>query len=212
MEAKIRNRASSRQEGPCLRGNPRIFRVSTLFGGKDRHSKVFTIKGLRDRRIRLSTPTAIQLYDLQNKLGLGQPSKVIDWLIDVTRFDIDKLPPLQIPKDFDPNASVLYQSSMLLPQVCHFDVAVKARNGGTERLLAQKLSPLVNHASLCSLQSNAMDESFCHFEPSSFPFPSMEANPDSFSSSASAQLLFCPLTTPSEVSPSSLMKLRVNLR
>lgn len=76
--------------------NPRIVRVSRTFGGKDRHSKVSTVRGLRDRRIRLSVPTAIQLYDLQDRLGLSQPSKVIDWLLEVTEDDIDKLPPLQL--------------------------------------------------------------------------------------------------------------------
>ncbi|KAK9066591.1 hypothetical protein SSX86_013914 [Deinandra increscens subsp. villosa] len=82
--------------------NPRIVRVSKAFGGKDRHSKVYTVKGLRDRRIRLSVPTAIQLYDLQDRLGLNQPSKVIDWLLDSTKDDIDQLPPLQmLPGDFN---------------------------------------------------------------------------------------------------------------
>ncbi|KAL4566469.1 hypothetical protein LXL04_030584 [Taraxacum kok-saghyz] len=83
--------------------NPRIVRVSRNqgFGGKDRHSKVWTVKGVRDRRIRLSMPTAIQLYHLQDQLGLTQPSKVIDWLLDVTKDDIEKLPPLQmVPEDF----------------------------------------------------------------------------------------------------------------
>uniref|UniRef100_A0A5B7B941 Putative transcription factor TCP5 n=1 Tax=Davidia involucrata TaxID=16924 RepID=A0A5B7B941_DAVIN len=77
--------------------NPRIVRVSRSFGGKDRHSKVCTMRGLRDRRIRLSVPTAIQLYDLQDRLGLGQPSKVVDWLLDATKHEIEKLPPLQMP-------------------------------------------------------------------------------------------------------------------
>ncbi|THU58723.1 hypothetical protein C4D60_Mb03t17430 [Musa balbisiana] len=76
--------------------NPRIVRVSRSFGGKDRHSKVTTIRGLRDRRIRLSVPTAIQLYDLQDKLGLNQPSKVVDWLINAAQHEIDKLPPLEM--------------------------------------------------------------------------------------------------------------------
>lgn len=89
--------------------NPRIVRVSRSFGGKDRHSKVCTIRGLRDRRIRLSVPTAIQLYDLQDRLGLNQPSKVIDWLLDATKNDIDKLPPLQIPQGFGP-----FQQPMLV--------------------------------------------------------------------------------------------------
>lgn len=77
--------------------HPRIVRVSRSFRGKDRHSKVCTIRGLRDRRIRLSVPTAVQLYDLQDRLGLTQPSKVVDWLLDATKHDIDKLPPLQMP-------------------------------------------------------------------------------------------------------------------
>ncbi|URE08644.1 TCP family transcription factor [Musa troglodytarum] len=76
--------------------NPRIVRVSRSFGGKDRHSKVTTIRGLRDRRVRLSVPTAIQLYDLQDKLGLDQPSKVVDWLLSAAQHEIDKLPPLEM--------------------------------------------------------------------------------------------------------------------
>ncbi|KAE8684004.1 Transcription factor TCP13 [Hibiscus syriacus] len=81
--------------------NPRIVRVSRSSGGKDRHSKVCTVRGLRDRRIRLSVPTAIQLYDLQERLGVGQPSKVVDWLLEATKDDIDKLPPLQMPVGFN---------------------------------------------------------------------------------------------------------------
>ena len=91
--------------------NPRIVRVSRSFGGKDRHSKVCTIRGLRDRRIRLSVPTAIQLYDLQDKLGLKQPSKVIDWLLEATKLDIDELPPLQFPQGF----SQFHHLQTLLP-------------------------------------------------------------------------------------------------
>ncbi|XP_050380906.1 transcription factor TCP13 [Argentina anserina] len=77
-----------------LSKDPRIVRVSRAFGGKDRHSKVCTVRGLRDRRVRLSVPTAIQLYDLQDRLGLNQPSKAVDWLLDAAKDDIDQLPPL----------------------------------------------------------------------------------------------------------------------
>ncbi|KAK3032573.1 hypothetical protein RJ639_036812 [Escallonia herrerae] len=77
--------------------DPRIVRVSRAFGGKDRHSKVCTVRGLRDRRVRLSVPTAIQLYDLQDRLGLNQPSKVVDWLLNAAKNEIDELPPLQMP-------------------------------------------------------------------------------------------------------------------
>ncbi|KAF7803088.1 transcription factor TCP13-like [Senna tora] len=74
--------------------DPRIVRVSKACGGKDRHSKVCTVRGLRDRRVRLSVPTALQLFDLQEKLGLNQPSKVIDWLLEAAKHDINDLPPL----------------------------------------------------------------------------------------------------------------------
>ncbi|CAM8933424.1 unnamed protein product [Rhodiola kirilowii] len=94
--------ADSASSSAWLRSkDPRIVRVSRAFGGKDRHSKVCTIRGLRDRRVRLSVPTAIQLYDLQDRLGLNQPSKVVDWLLNVAKDDIDELPPLQIPPGFN---------------------------------------------------------------------------------------------------------------
>lgn len=95
-EGKISKASSSSTSWSRLK-DPRIVRVSRAFGGKDRHSKVCTVRGLRDRRVRLSVPTAIQLYDLQDRLGLNQPSKVVDWLLNVAKNDIDELPPLQVP-------------------------------------------------------------------------------------------------------------------
>lgn len=64
-------------------------------GTKDRHSKVRTAKGLRDRRVRLSAPTAIQFFDVQDRLGFDQPSKAVDWLIKKARAAIDELAPVQ---------------------------------------------------------------------------------------------------------------------
>lgn len=96
---------------PWLRlKDPRIVRVSRAFGGKDRHSKVCTIRGLRDRRVRLSVSTAIQLYDLQDRLGLNQPSKVVDWLLNAAKDEIDELPPLPIPSS---SLGLHYQSMLL---------------------------------------------------------------------------------------------------
>lgn len=60
-------------------------------GRKDRHSKVFTTKGPRDRRLRLSAHTAIQFYDVQDRLGYDRPSKAIDWLLKKAKDAIDKL-------------------------------------------------------------------------------------------------------------------------
>lgn len=81
---------------PPQQQNPasRIYRVSRGSGGKDRHSKVYTAKGIRDRRVRLSVATAIQFYDLQDRLGYDQPSKAVEWLIKAAAAAIDKLPSL----------------------------------------------------------------------------------------------------------------------
>ncbi|CAD6226795.1 unnamed protein product [Miscanthus lutarioriparius] len=78
----------------------RIYRVPRASGGKDRHSKVYTAKGIRDRRVRLSVATAIQFYDLQDRLGYDQPSKAIEWLIRAAADAIDKLPSLDAAAGF----------------------------------------------------------------------------------------------------------------
>ncbi|KAL3851500.1 hypothetical protein ACJIZ3_013382 [Penstemon smallii] len=75
----------------------RIVRVSRASGGKDRHSKVLTSKGLRDRRVRLSVNTAIQFYDLQDRLGFDQPSKAVEWLLKAAATSIEELPPMNAP-------------------------------------------------------------------------------------------------------------------
>lgn len=75
----------------------RIIRVSRVSGGKDRHSKVWTVKGLRDRRVRLSVSTSMQFYDLQDRLGYDQPSKAVDWLINAAADAIVELPELEAP-------------------------------------------------------------------------------------------------------------------
>ncbi|GFP79627.1 transcription factor tcp4 [Phtheirospermum japonicum] len=78
-------------------------------GRKDRHSKVCTAKGPRDRRVRLAAHTAIQFYDVQDRLGYDRPSKAVDWLIKKAKSAIDELaqlpawhPTAAIP---DPNPS-----------------------------------------------------------------------------------------------------------
>ncbi|XP_073030193.1 transcription factor PCF5-like [Primulina eburnea] len=60
-------------------------------GRTDRHSKVFTAKGPRDRRVRLSAHTAIQFYDVQDRLGYDRPSKALDWLIQKAKNAINQL-------------------------------------------------------------------------------------------------------------------------
>ncbi|XP_073054590.1 transcription factor TCP4-like [Primulina eburnea] len=60
-------------------------------GRKDRHSKVCTARGPRGRRVRLAAHTAIQFYDVQDRLGYDRPSKAVDWLIKKAKAAIDDL-------------------------------------------------------------------------------------------------------------------------
>lgn len=58
---------------------------------KDRHTKVLTTKGPRDRRFRLAAQTAIEFYDVQDRLGYDRPSMAIDWLIQKAKASIEAL-------------------------------------------------------------------------------------------------------------------------
>ncbi|KAJ1697321.1 hypothetical protein LUZ63_005833 [Rhynchospora breviuscula] len=48
---------------------------------KDRHSKINTAAGLRDRRMRLSLDVARKFFDLQDMLGFDKASKTVQWLL-----------------------------------------------------------------------------------------------------------------------------------
>nr|AXM05063.1 cycloidea-like protein [Achillea acuminata] len=47
---------------------------------KDRHSKIFTAQGPRDRRVRLSIDISKKFFGLQDLLGFDKASKTLDWL------------------------------------------------------------------------------------------------------------------------------------
>ncbi|GAA0173289.1 hypothetical protein Leryth_009981 [Lithospermum erythrorhizon] len=60
-------------------------------GKKDRHSKICTAQGVRDRRMRLSLPIARKFFDLQDMLGFDKASKTIEWLFSKSRKAIKNL-------------------------------------------------------------------------------------------------------------------------
>ncbi|CAN4096964.1 unnamed protein product [Withania somnifera] len=87
---------TSSRFGPKNSGGGEIVEVQgghiiRSIGRKDRHSKVCTAKGPRDRRVRLAAHTAIQFYDVQDRLGYDRPSKAVDWLIKKAKASIDEL-------------------------------------------------------------------------------------------------------------------------
>ncbi|TVU20628.1 hypothetical protein EJB05_36843 [Eragrostis curvula] len=147
--------ASSRHSWPPSTES-RIVRVSRVFGGKDRHSKVRTVKGLRDRRVRLSVPTAIQLYDLQDRLGLSQPSKVVDWLIDAAQHEIDKLPPLQFPPHSAQDLVAHLQPSSMTSMLPPFANASSVLDGDKGAIKAGLMGLHNNNSNSVGLVNGAM--------------------------------------------------------
>lgn len=60
-------------------------------GKTDRHSKIHTAKGPRDRRMRLSLQIARKFFDLQDMLGFDKASKTIEWLFNKSKAAIKDL-------------------------------------------------------------------------------------------------------------------------
>ncbi|KAL7129904.1 hypothetical protein ABFS83_13G099200 [Erythranthe nasuta] len=92
--------SSSRKRKKSAAAAADVIQVRSSGGGgrKDKHSKVCTARGTtRDRRLRLSPKTAIQFYDVQDRLGYDRPSKAVDWLMNEAKSAIDALLPLPPP-------------------------------------------------------------------------------------------------------------------
>nr|AWI97882.1 CYC [Sinningia speciosa]URQ29610.1 cycloidea-like protein [Sinningia speciosa] len=88
---------------------------------KDRHSKIVTAQGPRDRRVRLSIGIARKFFDLQEMLGFDKPSKTLDWLLTKSKAAIKEL--VQAKKSGSGSAK-----SISSPSECE---VVSAGNGET---------------------------------------------------------------------------------
>ncbi|KVI02626.1 transcription factor CYCLOIDEA-like [Cynara cardunculus var. scolymus] len=58
---------------------------------KDRHSKIFTAQGPRDRRVRLSIDISRKFFGLQDLLGFDKASRTLDWLFTKSKTAIKDL-------------------------------------------------------------------------------------------------------------------------
>ncbi|KVI02603.1 CYC/TB1, R domain-containing protein [Cynara cardunculus var. scolymus] len=63
---------------------------------KDRHSKINTARGLRDRRMRLSIDVAKKFFKLQDMLGFDKASKTVEWLLMKSKSVIQELLPQKL--------------------------------------------------------------------------------------------------------------------
>ncbi|KAI3734013.1 hypothetical protein L6452_13473 [Arctium lappa] len=71
-------------KGKCIRKRRSV-------GKKERHSKIHTAQGLRDRRMRLSVHTARKFFDLNDLLGFDKASKTIEWLFSMSKKAIEEV-------------------------------------------------------------------------------------------------------------------------
>ncbi|KAL5210094.1 hypothetical protein ABZP36_005717 [Zizania latifolia] len=58
---------------------------------KDRHSKISTAGGMRDRRMRLSLDVARKFFALQDMLGFDKASKTVQWLLNMSKAAIREI-------------------------------------------------------------------------------------------------------------------------
>ncbi|KAG9134306.1 hypothetical protein Leryth_025772 [Lithospermum erythrorhizon] len=65
--------------------------VQSPVGKKDKHSKIVTARGPRDRRVRLSIDIAKKFFGLQDMLRFDKASKTIDWLLTKSKSAIEDL-------------------------------------------------------------------------------------------------------------------------
>ncbi|CAH8383104.1 unnamed protein product [Eruca vesicaria subsp. sativa] len=99
---------------------------------KDRHSKIHTAQGFRDRRVRLSIGVARQFFDLQDMLGFDKASETLDWLLKKSRRAIKELVQekklnggdVDEEEEDDGDKSFVYSSS---PESCQ-EVVYKVKN------------------------------------------------------------------------------------
>ncbi|CAH9082610.1 unnamed protein product [Cuscuta europaea] len=78
---------------------------------KDRHSKIHTAQGPRDRRMRLSLDVARKFFDLQDMLGFDKASKTVDWLLTNSKSAIRDLSNIGASKYHNPNNTSSHATS-----------------------------------------------------------------------------------------------------
>lgn len=174
-------KASEEQAEPSTAGSkPRTSGVST----KDRHTKVKTRSGLKDRRIRLSAPAAIAFYDVQERLGVEHPSATIEWLLYQSTHAIRKLPPLP---DGDESVSQRASLDAQVPPIINYSPAsqdqfpqqVRADSRARARERAkQRLALRGSDTAWGSPASSYLPDPFLHLNPSTQPRALQDSSPE----------------------------------
>ncbi|KAJ0462306.1 putative transcription factor TCP family [Helianthus annuus] len=84
-------KSNTTDEPPPSTPKTKRVRKKRSAGKTDRHSKIHTAQGLRDRRMRLSLHIARKFFGLQDMLGFDKASKTIEWLFCKSKEAIDEV-------------------------------------------------------------------------------------------------------------------------
>lgn len=79
------------KEYMCAGGSSNQPVAKKKMGKKDRHSKINTAHGPRDRRMRLSLDVARKFFGLQDMLRFDKASKTVEWLLKQSKVAIKEL-------------------------------------------------------------------------------------------------------------------------
>ncbi|KAK6134064.1 hypothetical protein DH2020_032209 [Rehmannia glutinosa] len=91
VKAKSKEKADNIDQPTILRRRNLGVVPRKRSGKKDRHSKICTAQGIRDRRMRLSLQVARKFFDLQDLLGYDKASNTIEWLFSKSKKAIKDL-------------------------------------------------------------------------------------------------------------------------
>ncbi|KAJ6977201.1 uncharacterized protein [Populus alba] len=99
---------------------------------RDRHSKINTAQGPRDRRMRLSLKVAREFFDLQDKLRFDKASKTVEWLLIQAKNEIKKLSSGSAHMNYSgsdgtKSASSTYDCTEMLSEI-NIETTTKGRN------------------------------------------------------------------------------------
>lgn len=77
--------AEAAPEKTASKASPPLLSSSDRPTKKDRHRKIYTAKGPRDRRMRLSLDVARKFFDLQDLLAFDKASTTVQWLLNKSK-------------------------------------------------------------------------------------------------------------------------------
>jgi hypothetical protein len=113
----------------------------------DRHSKIRTAQGVRDRRMRLSLDVARDFFALQDRLGFDKASKTVDWLLTQSKPAIDRLSSESSHHRGSGSGDKAMSSPMSADLVKDTAAAGSGKGGGdgVEKVAARRNSAFMDH-------------------------------------------------------------------